>query len=120
MSADGRLRFAVEFDRISRNHDVAPLEVTVDDGPAGAVADLIAQRIYDYARPKVGSRELEVSISYGDGHDPAPATSADLDGATGVLIVGGFRPAGRFTIRTFDGLLADVRERLIELGGEAA
>jgi len=115
MSADGRLTFRVEFNRIGRTHDVAPLELAVDDGPAGAVADLLAERIYDYARPKVLSRELEVSIFYGSDEDPTPATSADLDGAVGVLIVGGFRQAGAFTIRTFDGLLKQVGGRFEEL-----
>lgn len=99
MSADGRLTYLITFDRIGRHHQVAPLELTVDDGPGIAVGDQIAQGVYRYAKPKIASSELEVDIRLGSDQEPRPYTSADFDGAVGTLIVGGFRLAGSFDVK---------------------
>jgi hypothetical protein len=72
------LAYRVSFARIGRQHDVAPLEVTVD-GP-----NHLAKLIFDYARPRLGSREVEVVL--------------EEDMGSGWIFVGGFRTAGTFTI----------------------
>ncbi len=74
--------YTVTFDRIGRNHDAAPLEVRISDGLP--VVDELAEQVHRYARRHLGSREVEVSV--------------DLDTLEGVIVVGGFRPAGSFTV----------------------
>jgi hypothetical protein len=49
------MTYLATFDRISRNHNVAPLTVSGD-------ADAIAEQIYRYAKPKVASRDVEVVV----------------------------------------------------------
>jgi D-alanine-D-alanine ligase-like ATP-grasp enzyme len=71
--------YLVTFDRIGRNHGVAPLEVK-----AAGTANSIAHEVYGYARKYLASSEVEVI--------------ANLDEMRGKIIVGGFRPAGDFTI----------------------
>lgn len=95
MSADGRLSFLITFDRIGRRHDPDPLTLTVDDGPADAVAEQIAEAVYDYARPMIVSTDLEVMLNDPELSEPRPLVSADLNGMTGYLIAG-FHIAGRF------------------------
>jgi hypothetical protein len=53
--------YQVTFDRIGRNHDVAPL--TAEAGDAGQLAEVI----YRYARPHLVSRDIEVSVDLGAG-----------------------------------------------------
>lgn len=99
MSADGRLTFLVTFDRISRRHDVAPLTVTLDDGPFAAVAEPLIEAIYDYARPMCASREIDAvfkDLDWSGREDARPLVSIDLDGVTG-FITAGMHIAGRFT-----------------------
>ncbi len=68
--------YVATFDRIGRNHNVAPLTVTGN-------ADAIAEQVWRYARTKLGSRDIEVSI--------------DLDALTG-RIFAGVRNAGSLTL----------------------
>ena len=49
------MSYLATFDRISRNHDVPPLEVSGD-------ADAIAEQVYRYAKPKVASRDVEIVV----------------------------------------------------------
>jgi hypothetical protein len=72
-------RYTVTFDRIGRNHYVKPLVTGDIDGP-----NHLAQVIHDYARPHLGSREVDVHL--------------DLDKQSGMIFVGGFRNAGSFTL----------------------
>lgn len=51
--------YLATFDRISRNHDVAPLAVSGD-------AEDIAEQVYRYARDKVVSQDLEVVVDLGE------------------------------------------------------
>lgn len=71
------MRWIATFDRIGRNHDIRPLPV---EGSWGEIAD----QIYDYARPHLASREIDIAI-----HD---------DGTHGFIAVGGFRNGGNFTL----------------------
>jgi len=66
------------FDRVGRNHYVAP------QGFAATNADDLAHAVYKFAETQLASREIEVVC--------------DLDAGVGRIIVGGFRPAGTFTI----------------------
>lgn len=66
------------FDRIGRRHDVADLEVEE------ATLDDVCRKVWQYARPKLGSHEVEVEV--------------DLQKRTGTIVVGGARMAGTFTI----------------------
>jgi hypothetical protein len=68
--------YLATFDRIGRNHDVAPLAVTGD-------ADAIAEQVWRYARTRLGSRDVEVSI--------------DLEARAG-RIFAGMRNAGSLTL----------------------
>jgi hypothetical protein len=69
--------YLVTFNRIGRNHDVAPLTATVD-GP-----NHLAEVIHQYARPHLMSEDVEVDL--------------DLDTGTGSVVVG-FRNGGTFTL----------------------
>lgn len=72
-------RYTVTFDRIGRNHYVRPLATGEIDGP-----NHLAQVIHGYARPHLGSREVDVHV--------------DLAKMRGTVLVGGFRNAGTFTL----------------------
>lgn len=50
------LAYKVSFTRIGRHHDVAPL-VAEADGP-----NHLSKMIFDYARPKLGSRDITVVL----------------------------------------------------------
>ena len=53
--------YLVTFERIGRNHDVQPLTV-------GAVSgDELAEAVYDYARPMLVSRDIEVFVNLDEG-----------------------------------------------------
>lgn len=69
--------YVVEFERVGRNRNVKPLTTTARD------ADELAEKIYDHARPHLGSQAVHVDV--------------DLDELRG-FIMAGFRDAGRFTI----------------------
>lgn len=101
MTAAGQLAYELTFTRVGRTGNGAPLTlaVTVDDGPAAAVADQISEAAYKHARRYVVSRELEVFLSVDEHDDATPLVASDLDGCTGTLLVGGFRPAGEFRVR---------------------
>jgi hypothetical protein len=72
--------YRVTFDRIGRNHDVPPIELSAD-GDGSELAD----RVYDVvARPHLGSREVEVYVN--------------LEEMRGLIVVGGLRPGGSFTL----------------------
>lgn len=73
----GTRTYTVTFDRIGRNHDVAPLQATADD------ADELAEAIYRYSRPHLSSRDVEVVV--------------DLEQSRGSIFCG-FNSGGRFTI----------------------
>lgn len=70
--------YRVLFDRIGRDHDIAPLIARA------ATADELAEVIYRYARPHLRSTHVDVSV--------------DLDQMRGAVVVGGVRPGGDFTI----------------------
>lgn len=72
------MRYRVTFDRIGRRHDVPPLEAEA------ATLGELGDRIYDYARPNLASRDVDVL------YDP--------DTRAGVVMVGGMRNAGNFTV----------------------
>lgn len=80
--------YRVEFDRISRSRNVAPLTVITDTPPGTqAHADEIARQVYRYASPKCGSRDLTVTV--------------DLEAGRGTVHAG-FHTAGNFTIAEDD------------------
>jgi hypothetical protein len=80
MSApNAELAYRVTFTRIGRNHSVAPLDVSAVDGP-----NHLAKLIFDYARPHLGSRDVDVVL--------------EEDMRSGWIFVGGFRTAGTFMI----------------------
>lgn len=60
-----KVSYRLTFDRIGRNHYVPPLDVQVDtaDSPE-AVADLLAERAYNYARTRLGSRDVRVTFDW--------------------------------------------------------
>lgn len=72
------MRYRVEFARIGRNRNVAPLETGPVDGP-----NHLANVIHQYARRHLASRAIEVDV--------------DVDGGTGDIFCG-FQSGGRFTI----------------------
>lgn len=51
--------YTVTFDRIGRKHDVAPLVVEADN------LDDLAEHVFQYARPHLMSRDVEVVVSNG-------------------------------------------------------
>jgi adenylyl- and sulfurtransferase ThiI len=53
--------YRVTFNRIGRNHHVAPLAVEATN------ADTIAEAVYRYARPHLASRDVEVSVDLATG-----------------------------------------------------
>jgi len=69
--------YLVKFERVGRNHDVAPLNVVGDD------PNEIAEQIFRYAAPKLLSRDVDVHV--------------DLSDRTG-CITAGFHNAGNFTL----------------------
>lgn len=77
MTAPAIYRVSFQDNRIGRHHDVEPLTAGAND------ADDLAKQIYDYARPRLGSRDVEVAV--------------DLEQMNGVILCG-FRPGARFTI----------------------
>ena len=68
--------YVATFDRISRNHDVPPLNVAGD-------AEDIAEQVFNYARPRCLSRDVSVGV--------------DLDKLTGTIFAG-MHVAGSFTL----------------------
>jgi hypothetical protein len=61
------------------------------DDATRAQCDRICEEVHNYARPYLTSREVDVAIVEAPG----------IDGGTqwrGVILVGGFRPVGHFTI----------------------
>ena len=68
----------ITFERIGRSHDVPNLVVDDSDDEA------LMNEIYDYARPHIASRDLEVLYN--------------TESRSGYLLVGGFRNAGSFTL----------------------
>lgn len=81
--------YRVTFDRIGRNHSVPPLDIK----RAEPDADYLADAIFSYARKHLGSREVETYVGL----------SEDGSQGEGGILVGGFRPAGNFTITRLDG-----------------
>jgi hypothetical protein len=75
-----KTKVTVTFDRIGRNHNVAPLVEWVT-GPIDP--DALAEGIYHYARPHLASRDIEVAV--------------DLDKGQ-VFIFAGFNNGGGGTI----------------------
>jgi hypothetical protein len=71
--------YLIKFDRIGRNHDVAPLVARVLD------ADQLADVIYRYARPFLFSQDVEVVVNL------------EPDKMLG-LIMCGFQCGGSFTV----------------------
>lgn len=78
--------FLATFDRIGRNHDVPALNI------AGTAAE-IAEQVYRYAKPRLASHEIEVMI--------------DLEEMRGMIIVGGFRPAGGIALTCTNPIVTD-------------
>lgn len=72
-------RYRVTFNRIGRNHNVAPLLVDVD-GP-----NHLAELIHQYARPHLLSRSFEVHVAPEDGKG---------------LILCGFNNGGTFSVES--------------------
>lgn len=74
--------YTCTFDRIGRNHDVAPLVVEADN------LDDLAEHVYQYARPHLGSRYIDVVVGNdGPGEDTGRGH-----------IFCGFHTGGTFTI----------------------
>lgn len=71
-------RYRVTFERIGRHYDVPPLDTAARD------ADHLADRVLDYARPRLFSGGVSVTV--------------DLERMSGRIRVGQVRPAGTFTI----------------------
>lgn len=78
----------VTFDRIGRNHNVAPLTLDVQPGPQFARAERLIDAIYDYARPHLGSRDVSVEVGLAD--------DGSLTGHGWICC--GMRNGGNFTI----------------------
>lgn len=61
-------RFRVEFDRIGRNHNVAPLELEIHWGAntnypdQDGMTDALADRLYREVRGKLASQGVEVHV----------------------------------------------------------
>jgi hypothetical protein len=72
--------YTAVFDRISRNHDVPPLKVT--GGP-----NAIAEQVWEYARPKCASRDIDVAV--------------DMEAMAGTIYAG-WHVAGTFTLEHVD------------------
>lgn len=70
--------YHITFDRIGRNHNVAPMIATVTD------PDQLAAYIHKHARPHLRSRDYDVIV--------------DMDKGTG-FIACGMHTGGEFTIR---------------------
>ena len=81
-------RTVVTFDRIGRNHNVAPLTLDVPVGPLLARADYIAEKIYAHARPHLGSRYVDVEVGLSD--------SGELNGHGWIIC--GVRDGGTFNL----------------------
>lgn len=74
--------YTCTFDRIGRKHDVAPLVVEADN------LDDLAERVFQYARPHLMSRDVEVVVGNdGPGEDTGRGH-----------IFCGFNTGGTFTI----------------------
>ena len=73
--------YRITFDRIGRNHNVAPMLAKVDDA---APAEQLAAYIHKHARPHLRSRDFDVFV--------------ELDKGTG-FIACGMHTGGEFTIR---------------------
>lgn len=71
--------YRATFDRISRNHDVPPLNVAGD-------ADSIAEQVWRYAKGKVASRDVDVVV--------------DLEAMRGTIFCG-VQVGGSFTLEPF-------------------
>lgn len=76
-------RFRINFQRIGRNHQVAPLEVEVQPGPQ--LMNDLAEQVHRYARRHLGSSEYTVTVQLG----------ANTGAGDGTIMCGRF---GRFTI----------------------
>lgn len=74
-------QYRVTFERIGRNHNVAPLVTKAEDGEA------LALRIEKYARPHLRSRDVEVAVN--------------LAGGSGYIICG-MHNGGEFAIAEVD------------------
>ena len=74
------MAYIAKFDRISRNHNVEPLNVA-------GTPDAIAEQVWNYARPKCASRDIEVCV--------------DMERMTGTIFAG-FHVAGSFTLEAVD------------------
>jgi len=66
------------FDHIGRSHSVAPQDFVAEDAQA------LADSLYNFVRHFLASSGVKVVV--------------DLERGHGFIIVGGFRPAGSFTI----------------------
>jgi len=97
-SNNATITFRIEFDRIGARNEVPPLLATVETGEPHLVTKLVEEEVLRYARPKLGSRGVQVSLAAGAGPGQASSISA-LDGSTGGLSIGWGRPAGSFSIR---------------------
>jgi hypothetical protein len=80
--------YRVTFDRIGRNHNVAPLDITRTD----ADADYLARAIYTYARRHLASRGVEIYVDLEE----------DGRKGEGGIICGVAHSGGRFTIERLD------------------
>lgn len=79
--------YALHFDRIGRGHRDTWLVVDLDPEPAATVADRLAELVFDHARPKVLSQDVNVAVEL------------DLDTGAGKGIVScGWHSAGNFTV----------------------
>lgn len=107
MSSLKAFTYRVAFERIGARHEVAPLEVPVDAETPFEALNILAEEILRYARPRLGSRQLDVDIETASTW-PYVTT---IDGHSGRLIVGGCRTAGHFTVE------ATLREASAESGG---
>lgn len=79
------MTYTVTFDRVGRNHHVAPLVADVNGSDP---AFELAEKIYRYVRPHVMSRGVDVTV--------------DLDAGTGQIFCG-MHNGGTFTVKPAEG-----------------
>ena len=61
MKPNALTTYTVTFERVGRNHNVAPLTAHAVD------ADHLAEEIYRYVRPHLRSRDVDVTVDMAEG-----------------------------------------------------
>jgi hypothetical protein len=83
------MRYRIVFEQINRGRQLPPLDIMKEtDEPLGA--DVIAEVVYDHVKDHLRSREVEVVV--------------DMSTSEGIIVVGGVRKVGSFTITQLEGV----------------